>query len=107
MVWSRFRYCSLRSYSSMVTVTVSWFRFLLLNIRVSIQGFQVITCICIFLILVLVHFHFGIISVPNQVEPKALVLEPKLTGSLPSQNFRYQNTKAAVLSVFLVLAQHY
>ena len=89
----------------MVTVTVFWFRFLLLNTRVSIQGFQVI--IYIFLILVLAHFHSRTILVPNQVEPKALVLGPKLTGTLPSQNFRYQNTKAAVPSVFLVLAQPY
>ena len=91
----------------MVTVrpTVSWFQFLLLDTRVSIQGFQLI--ICIFLILVLVHFHLSTISVLNQVEPKALVLGPKLTGTLRSQNFRYQNTEAAVLSVFLILAQHY
>ena len=27
------------------------------------------------------RFHFGSISAPNQVEPKALVLEPKLTGT--------------------------
>ena len=37
--------------------------------------------ICIFHILVLVRFHFGSISTPNQVEPKALLLEPKLTGT--------------------------
>ena len=74
-------------------------------VTVSILGFQVI--ICIFLILVLVQIYFGTILFPNQVEPKALELEPKLTGTLRSQNFRYQNTIAAVLSVFLILAQHY
>ena len=52
-------------------------------------------------------YHFGSISTPNQVKPKALVLEPKLTGTLSAQNFRYQNKEAAVLSVFLVLDQHY
>ena len=41
------------------------------------------------------------------MELKALVLEPKLTGTYNAQNLRYQNTEAAVLSVFLVLAQHY
>ena len=30
---------------------------------------------------VLFRFHFGFISTPNQVEPKALVLQPKLTGT--------------------------
>ena len=30
---------------------------------------------------VTVRFHFGSISAPDWVEPKALVLEPKLTGT--------------------------
>ena len=63
--------------------------------------------ICTCLILVLFCFHFGSISAPNQVEPKALVLEPKLTGTSTAQNFRYQNTEVMVLSVFSVLDQHY
>ena len=50
---------------------------------------------------------FSIISVLNQVELEASVLEPKLTGTLTAQNFRYQNTEVAVLSVLLVLAQNY
>ena len=37
--------------------------------------------ICICLILVLIRFHFGSISASNQVEPKALVLKPKITGT--------------------------
>ena len=41
-----------------------------------------------FPILVLVRFHFGTILVPNQMEPKALILEPQLTGTLTAQNFR-------------------
>ena len=45
----------------------------------SIPGFQGV--ICIFLILVLVRFHFSTISPPNHVKPKALVLEPELTGT--------------------------
>ena len=52
--------------------------------------------------LVLLRFYFGYILAPNQVEPKALALESKLTG-----NFRYQNTEVAVLLVFSVLDQHY
>ena len=55
------------------------FWFLLLDTRVSALGFQGVTCI--FLILVLVPLHFGTISAPNQVELKALVLEPNLTGT--------------------------
>ena len=53
------------------------------------------------------RFHFGSISAPNQVEPKALVLEPKLTGTYTAQKFRYQNKEVAVLSVFSVSDQHY
>ena len=37
-------------------------------------------CNCIFLILVLALFHFNAVSVRNQVEIKALVWEPTLTG---------------------------
>ena len=61
------------------------------------SGFWFYIC----LISELVRFHFGYISAPNQVEPKALVLEPKLTGTLIVQNLRCQNTKVVVLSVFL------
>ena len=57
-----------------LTVPVPRIRFLLPDTRVSVQGFQRI--ICIFLIFVLVWFKFSTISVPNQVEPYALVLEP-------------------------------
>ena len=32
-----------------------------------------------FLILVLIRIHFSTISIPNQVETQAMVLEPKLT----------------------------
>ena len=84
---------------------VARFSLLLLDTRVLVQGFQRV--ICIFLISVLDGFGFGSISAPNQVEPKAMVLEPKLTGTLTAQNFRYQNTEVAVLSVLLVLAQNY
>ena len=56
---------------------VARFWLLLPDTRVSVQGFQRV--ICIFLISVL-DGRFGSISSPNQVEPKALVLEPKLTG---------------------------
>ena len=59
--------------------------------------------ICIFLILLLVWYHFGNILVPNQVEPKALVLEPKLTGTFAAQNFCHRYAEVAVFSVFLVL----
>ena len=45
----------------------------------SVQGFQGV--IYIYLILVLLQFHFGSISAPNQAEPKALVVEPKVTGT--------------------------
>ena len=79
-------------------------RFLLPNTWVSVQGFHGV--IEIFLILVLVRFHFGTILAPNQMEPKDLVLKPKLTGTKTVQNLRYQNTEVAVLSVFSVLAQH-
>ena len=43
--------------------------------------FQYIVCgvLFVFLILLLIQFHFGTISLPNQVEPKALVSNPKLT----------------------------
>ena len=65
--------------ASVPAVLRYWFWFLLLSTRVSVQGFQRV--IYIFLISVLVRFHFGSISAPNQVEPKALVLELKLTGT--------------------------
>ena len=55
---------------------------------------------------VLFRYWFGSISAPNQVEPKALVLEPKLCGTSTAQNLRQQNTEVAVLSVFWVLDQH-
>ena len=51
-------------------------------------------------------FNSGSILAPKQVEPKALVLEPELTGTLTAQNFRYQNI-VAVLSVSSVFDQHY
>ena len=57
---SRYWYCSIGSYSATVPVPVPRFRFLLLNTRVSVQGFQEIICTC--LILVLVRFHFGVNS---------------------------------------------
>ena len=41
---------------------------------------------CIFLTLVLVWFNFDTISVLDQVEPQALVLEPNLTGTETAQN---------------------
>ena len=49
-------------------------------------------------------FRFGSILAQKQVEPKALVLEPKLTGTLTAKNFWYQNIE---LSVFSALDQHY
>ena len=55
------------------------FWFLLRDTRVLVQCF--LGVICIFLILVIVRFQFGAIAVHNQVEPKALVLRPKLTGN--------------------------
>ena len=61
-----FLYCSLISCDSMVPVPQIWF--LLLDIRVSVQGFQ----------------HIGgifLILVSTQVEPKASVTEPQLTGN--------------------------
>ena len=58
--------------------TVPRFWLLIVSTRVSVQSFQKI--ISIFLILVLALFHFNAVSVRNQVEPKALVLEPTLTG---------------------------
>ena len=69
------------------------------------QGLQRV--ICIFLILILVWFQFGSVSAANPVEPKAFEFKPKLTGTETAQNFRYQNTSVAVLSVFSVLDQHY
>ena len=48
------------------------------------------------------QFHFGSILAPNQVEPKALVLESKLTGISTAKSFWYQDTEVAVLSVFSV-----
>ena len=64
-VRSGFRYCYLCSYSFTVPVPVSQFRFLLLDTRVSVQGFQGV--ICIFLIVLLVTKYkslgsFGIFS---------------------------------------------
>ena len=61
-----FLYCSLISCDSMVPVPQIWF--LLLDIRVSVQGFQDIGGI--FLIMVSTH-----------EEPKASVTEPQLTGN--------------------------
>ena len=60
------------------------YRFLYLGSGSSrYQGFGTrfsgVICICLFM--VLLRFSFGSISAPNQVEPKALVLEPKLTGT--------------------------
>ena len=52
------------------------------------------------------RFLFGSILAPKQVEPKALVLEPELSGTLTVQNSWYQKTEVAVLSVFSVLDQH-
>ena len=52
---SRFWYCSIGSYSATVPVPVPRFQFLLLNTRVSVQGFQEI----------ILHLsHFGTSSVP-------------------------------------------
>ena len=48
-----------------------------------VQNIQGITCTL--LILVLIRIHFSTISIPNQVESQALVLEPKLTGTLTAQ----------------------
>ena len=89
----------------MVVVPGTWL--LLLNTKILVHGFQgsfkFLSFWCWFLL------YFSIISVPNQVEPEALVLEPKLTGTFSAQNFRYgyQNTEVAFLSVLLFLAQNY
>ena len=56
-VWSRFWYWSLGFCCSTVPVLVPQFWFLTLDIKISVQGFQVVICIC--LILALVRFHFG------------------------------------------------
>ena len=68
----------------MVPVPAWQSRFLVLNTRVSVQGFQGI--MCIFLTLVLVWFDFDTISVLDQVEPQALLLKPNLTGTETAQN---------------------
>ena len=63
---------------SATEAAVPRFWFLLLDTRVSILGFHGFSWL-------------GSISVPfsasNQVEPKALVLEPKLTGNLNCEKF--------------------
>ena len=82
--------------------TVPWFWFLLLDNRVLVHGFQGV--VCAFFILVLIRFHT--ILVPNQVEPKALVLETQLTRVQTAQNFWYQNAIVVALWLFSVLAQH-
>ena len=59
---------------------------------------------CIFLTLVLVWFDFDTISVLDQVEPQALVLEPNLTGTETAQNKQQYNqvsTAAARLVIIL------
>ena len=53
------------------------FWFLIFGTRVSAQGCQgLMTFVSI---IVLFRFHFLSVPAPNQVEPKALVFEPKLT----------------------------
>ena len=92
--------CSLGSYGFTVVVPDLWLRFLLLDTRVSRQGFSegfVFHFFPYFGIHVLVWFHFTSISVQNQVEPKALVLRTKLTGTLSTQNIQ--------VSILSVLAQ--
>ena len=92
--------CSLGSYDFTVAVPDLWLRFLLLDTRVSGQGFSegfVFHFFSYFGIHVLVRFHFTSISVLNQVEPIALVLRTKLTGTLSTQNIQ--------VSILSVLAQ--
>ena len=69
-----------------VSVTTPWFlRFhgtgsgTLVLVLTRYQTFHWVNCI--FLILVLVWSHLDTILVPNQMEPEALVLEPKWTGA--------------------------
>ena len=89
----------------MVVVPGTWL--LLLNTKILVHGFQGFFKFLSFWCWFGVIFKYYFVSVPNQVEPEALVLEPKLTGTLTAQNFRYQNTEVAVLSVLLFLAQNY
>ena len=71
--------------------------------------FQRITCIC--LILVLVRFHFDTITILNQVEPKAFVLEPiGIDRNLNCSKFSVPNHKCfGSVCIFGsgALAQHY
>ena len=53
------------------------------------------------------QLHSGSILTRNQVEPKALVLEPEWTGTLTAQNFRFQNAEFAVISIVSFLDQYY
>ena len=77
LIFLLFRYCCLGSYGFTVPVSVPQFRFLMLETRVSVQG--ILESFSFFLFLLLNQFHCGTISIPNQVEPKALLLKPKLT----------------------------
>ena len=69
--------------ASVPAVSRYWFlylgSFLMLDTRASVQGSLGI--ICIFLFLVLVRFHSSTILISHQLEPKALISEPKLTGT--------------------------
>ena len=90
--------CSLGSYGFTVAVPDLWLRFLLLDTRVSGQGFSEGFVFHFFSYFgILVWFHFTSFSVLNQVEPIALVLRTKLTGTLSTQNIQ--------VSILSVLAQ--
>ena len=54
----------------------------------------------------LFRLRFNTIAVPTWVEPEALVLVTKLTGTKTAQKSWYQTTEVAVPSVFLVPDQH-